>query len=171
MIHDVHHTSQQIRKREREKMMFDYIIVGAGSAGCVLANRLTEDPETSVLLLEAGGNDDAPGIHDPTASISLFQSAVDWAYTTEEEPSLNHREIYWPRGKVLGGGPVRPTSCCMFVGTVMTTTIGKNWETMAGATLMSCPTSKRQRTGNTVPRTIMEEEVLFVLWTCQPSIH
>lgn len=86
-----------------EKTMFDYIIVGAGSAGCVLANRLTEDPETSVLLLEAGGNDDAPGIHDPTAAVSLFQSAVDWAYATEEEPSLNHRKIYWPRGKVLGG--------------------------------------------------------------------
>ncbi len=157
-------TRKKRKNSRHEKTMFDYIIVGAGSAGCVLANRLTEDPETSVLLLEAGGNDDAQGIHDPTASISLFQSAVDWAYTTEEESTLNHRKIYWPQGKVLGV-PARPTSCCRFVGTIMTMTIGKNWETQGGATLMFCPTSKRPRSGNTVPRTIMEEAVPFVLWT------
>src|SRR5215472_16055459 len=85
--------------------MYDYIIVGAGSAGCVLANRLTEDPETSVLLLEAGGNDDVPQIHNPTPTdaLKLLQSAVDWSYFTEEEPHLNDRRIFWPRGKVLGG--------------------------------------------------------------------
>ena len=83
--------------------MYDYIIVGAGSAGCVLANRLTENLETSVLLLEAGGNDDLPAIHDATAAPSLLQTAVDWAYFTEEEPHLKHRKIYHPRGKVLGG--------------------------------------------------------------------
>src|SRR5436853_415698 len=74
--------------------MYDYIIVGAGSAGCVLANRLTENLETSVLLLEAGGNDDLPAIHDATAAPSLLQTAVDWAYFTEEEPHLKHRKIY-----------------------------------------------------------------------------
>jgi choline dehydrogenase len=85
-------------------MMYDYILVGAGSAGCVLANRLTEDPATSVLLLEAGGTDETvPEIHDPTKAIELAHTAVDWAYATEEEPHLNHRKISWPRGKVLGG--------------------------------------------------------------------
>ena len=84
--------------------MYDYILVGAGSAGCVLANRLTEDPATSVLLLEAGGTDETvPEIHDPSKAFELAHTAVDWAYTTEEEPHLHHRKMSWPRGKVLGG--------------------------------------------------------------------
>src|SRR6266571_1847014 len=83
--------------------MYDYVIVGAGSAGCVLANRLTEDPATTVLLLEAGGPDEAQEIHIPAAFSSLFKSPLDWAYETEEQPHLNNRRLYWPRGKVLGG--------------------------------------------------------------------
>lgn len=83
--------------------MYDYIIVGAGSAGCVLANRLTEDPHVSVLLLEAGGQDDRPEIHMPIAFTKLFQTACDWAYETQAQPQLHNRCLSWPRGKVLGG--------------------------------------------------------------------
>jgi choline dehydrogenase len=83
--------------------MYDYIIVGAGSAGCTLASRLTEDPQTSVLLLEAGGTDKKQEIHIPAAFSKLFRTAYDWAYYTEEEPHMGNRKMYWPRGKVLGG--------------------------------------------------------------------
>lgn len=83
--------------------MYDYVIVGAGSAGCVLANRLTEDPDTTVLLLEAGGPDRKLEISIPAAHPSLMRSQVDWSYETEAQAQLNHRRIHWPRGKVLGG--------------------------------------------------------------------
>ncbi len=83
--------------------MYDYVIVGAGSAGCVLANRLTEDAKTTVLLLEAGGPDADKLLHIPAAFPKLFKSPYDWAYYTEPQPRLNHRRMYWPRGKVLGG--------------------------------------------------------------------
>src|SRR5271168_1397021 len=82
---------------------FDYIIVGAGSAGCVLAARLTEDPHTRVLLLEAGGRDTAKEVHIPAAFSKLYKTEVDWNYSTEPEPSLQNRRLYWPRGKMLGG--------------------------------------------------------------------
>lgn len=84
-------------------MIYDYIIVGAGSAGCVLANRLTEDPQTSVLLLEAGGDDKKQEIHIPAAFSKLFKTSYDWTYYTDEEPQMLSRKMYWPRGKVLGG--------------------------------------------------------------------
>jgi choline dehydrogenase len=87
----------------KKKNGFDYVIVGAGSAGCVLAARLTEDPDAQVLLLEAGGPDTAREIHIPAAFSKLFKTAVDWNYSTEPEPYLNNRKLYWPRGKVLGG--------------------------------------------------------------------
>jgi choline dehydrogenase len=82
---------------------YDYIIVGAGSAGCVLAARLTEDLRTRVLLLEAGGEGGAKEIRIPAAFSKLFKTAVDWNYATEPEPHLHNRRLYWPRGKVLGG--------------------------------------------------------------------
>jgi choline dehydrogenase len=84
-------------------MTHDYIVVGAGSAGCVLANRLTEDPAVKVLLLEAGGEDRQQNLHIPAAFSKLFKSAYDWAFYTEPERQLANRKLYWPRGKVLGG--------------------------------------------------------------------
>jgi choline dehydrogenase len=83
--------------------MADYVIVGAGSAGCVLAARLTEDPTVSVTLLEAGGRDSSRNIAIPAAFGELFRTVDDWNYTTEPEPGCNDRAMYWPRGKVLGG--------------------------------------------------------------------
>ena len=83
--------------------MLDFIVVGAGSAGCVLASRLTEDASVRVLLLEAGERDWRPRFHIPAAFFQLFKTSVDWQYYTEEEPHLHGRKLYWPRGKALGG--------------------------------------------------------------------
>ncbi len=82
---------------------YDYIVIGAGSAGCVVANRLTEDSKTTVLLLEAGNPDTKPEIQIPVECIHLLGTEVDWAYFSELEPYLNNRKIFCPRGKVLGG--------------------------------------------------------------------
>ncbi|VXC57516.1 GMC oxidoreductase [Burkholderia sp. 8Y] len=93
-------------KRDARKLEgeFDYIIVGAGTAGCVLANRLTEDPDVSVLLLEAGGKDDYHWIHIPVGYLyCIGNPRTDWLYKTQAEPGLNGRALSYPRGRVLGG--------------------------------------------------------------------
>ena len=83
---------------------FDYIIIGAGSAGCVLANRLSENPDVRVLLLEAGPRDWHPFIHMPAGLAKLVgHKGVNWNYDTAPEPHLDHRALWWPRGRVLGG--------------------------------------------------------------------
>ncbi|HJY45259.1 MAG TPA: GMC family oxidoreductase N-terminal domain-containing protein [Propionibacteriaceae bacterium] len=82
---------------------YHYVIVGAGPAGCVLANRLSADPACRVLLLEAGGSDRKREIRIPAAFTKLFQTSYDWNYRTAKQPQLSNREIYWPRGKTLGG--------------------------------------------------------------------
>lgn len=82
----------------------DYVIVGTGSAGCVVANRLSADAGTEVVVLEAGPRDNDKFIHIPlTWAVKLFRTAVDWDYLTEPQQELNGRQIYWPRGKMLGG--------------------------------------------------------------------
>ncbi len=83
--------------------MYDYVIVGAGSAGCVLANRLSEDPSTRVLLLEAGGKDRSPNIKIPAAFANQFHTKLDWDFMTEPEPHVDDRSLYIPRGRSLGG--------------------------------------------------------------------
>jgi choline dehydrogenase len=86
---------------------YDYIIVGAGSAGCALAYRLSREASRKVLLLEAGGKDSSPLIHMPLGFAFLMKNPVlNWCYQTDPEPNMHHRSISWPRGKVLGG-----TSC------------------------------------------------------------
>ncbi len=83
---------------------YDYLVIGAGSAGCVLANRLSADGRTRVCLLEAGGSNWNPFLHIPAGWAANFNNpSVDWGYHTQPEPHLGNREIYWPRGKVLGG--------------------------------------------------------------------
>ncbi len=83
--------------------MYDYIVVGAGSAGCVLAARLTENHSASVLLIEAGPPDNADEIHIPAAINLLFQSSYDWGFRTVPQDRAAGQSVYWPRGRVIGG--------------------------------------------------------------------
>jgi choline dehydrogenase len=82
---------------------FDVVVVGAGSAGCALAGRLSEDPSLRVLLLEAGGSDDVLEVQVPAALYKTWRTRRDWNYTTEPQPGLGGRRLFWPRGKLLGG--------------------------------------------------------------------
>ncbi|MEV0229773.1 GMC family oxidoreductase N-terminal domain-containing protein [Nonomuraea sp. NPDC050786] len=84
-------------------MEYDYVIVGAGSAGCVLANRLSEDPAVSVALVEAGGKDDKLEIRMPAGFAKLFKTDYDWNYSTAKQSEMSGRTLYWPRGRVIGG--------------------------------------------------------------------
>ncbi|MEU5884786.1 GMC family oxidoreductase N-terminal domain-containing protein [Spirillospora sp. NPDC047279] len=84
-------------------MEFDHIVVGAGSAGCALAARLSEDTSVRVALIEAGGPGKKNEIHIPAAFPKLFKTDVDWNFATAKQPELDNRELYWPRGRMLGG--------------------------------------------------------------------
>ena len=87
---------------------YDFIVIGAGSAGCVLANRLSADPTSKVLLLEAGGPDRNLWLHLPVGYYrTIFNTRLGWGYETEPDPGLNGRQVPWPRGKVLGGSSAR----------------------------------------------------------------
>ena len=82
---------------------YDYLVVGAGSAGCVLAARLTEDQDVSVLLLEAGPSERRPEVAVPLLFPRMFGTGRDWGYRTEPQPALDGRRLFWPRGRMLGG--------------------------------------------------------------------
>ena len=83
---------------------YDYVVVGAGSAGCVLAGRLSEDPRVRVLLLEAGPPDDSLWVHLPIGyGKTMWSDTLKWRFNTDPDPNMNGRRIYWPRGKTLGG--------------------------------------------------------------------
>lgn len=86
-----------------KKLNCDYLIIGAGAAGCVLANRLSANPDNSVLLLEAGGNDRHPYIHIPAGFARLTGTSHSWGYSTVPQSHINHRAVWYPQGKVLGG--------------------------------------------------------------------
>lgn len=97
-------TTQKGERQGMDEGVFDYVIVGAGSAGCVLANRLSEDPAVSVALVEAGGPDRNPWIHIPAGYYRNFSNpAVTWQFGSDPEPHLDGRTVPWPRGRVLGG--------------------------------------------------------------------
>ena len=81
----------------------DYVVVGTGSAGAVVASKLSAEPRSRVVVLEAGPKDKDKFIHIPAAFSKLFRSRHDWDYLTEPQPELNGRQIFWPRGKMLGG--------------------------------------------------------------------
>jgi choline dehydrogenase-like flavoprotein len=104
-------TQQRAQAQAQERLQaqaidgkYDYIIVGAGSAGCLLANRLSADPDTRVLILEAGGNDNWIWFHIPVGYLfAIGNPRSDWCFKTEPEPGLNGRALNYPRGKVIGG--------------------------------------------------------------------
>src|ERR1700760_2853501 len=84
-------------------MSYDYVIVGAGSAGCVLAARLSADPDVTVCLIEAGPSDDIDEVRIPVAGGALRRTRYDWDYDTHDEPHCGGRRLYLPRGRMLGG--------------------------------------------------------------------
>src|SRR3990167_6030758 len=128
---------------------FDYIVTGAGSAGCVVAARLSEGGRYRVLLLEAGGDDSNPWIHVPMGYPKVFANPrFNWMYESEPEPGLMGRRLYQPRGKVLGA-PARSTAWCTCAATRRTTTSGASAVVPAGTGTVCCPISGRARTRRT----------------------
>jgi choline dehydrogenase-like flavoprotein len=127
-----------------EDRMAGYVIVGAGSAGCVLAARLTEDPSVEVTLIEAGGPDSAQEIHIPIALAQLWKSQYDWDYMSQPEPGLDGRYVYLPRGKTLGGSS--SLNAMIYIrGHRADYDVGPPTAPRAGATTRFCPISARRK--------------------------
>lgn len=127
------------------KRQFDYIIVGGGTAGCVLANRLTENPDVQVLLLEAGSRDNNPMIHISGGVGMLFGKRVNWRFRTVPQEHLDNREIWYPQGRTLGGSSA--INAMIYIRAQREDYDG--WEAAgnkAGATTTSCRTSRSPRT-------------------------
>ena len=123
---------------------FDYVVVGSGSAGAVIARRLV-DAGANVCLLEAGGEDANPAIHDPTRLMELQTSPDDWDYVTVPQPGCGGREMHIPRGKVFGGSSAI-NGMIYIRGHRLDSTPGRMPETTAGATRTSSPCSSAPRT-------------------------
>jgi choline dehydrogenase-like flavoprotein len=135
-------------------LQFDYIVVGAGTAGCLLANRLSADPAKRVLLLEAGKQDNYPWIHIPVGYLyCIGNPRTDWLYKTLPEPGLNGRSLAYPRGKTLGG-------CSSINGMIYMRGQARDYNAWAAATgeigRTRCQTSWRMKTTtawtNTAPQ-------------------
>lgn len=125
---------------------FDFIIVGAGSAGCVLADRLTADGRFRVLLLEAGGSDKRLFVQMPAGLGQVFYDPkVNWCYEAEPCQQMGGRTDFWPRGKVLGGSS-SINGMVVSEASARISTTGRGWAIPAGATTMSCPISAARKT-------------------------
>ena len=131
---------------------FDYVIVGAGSAGCVLAARLSEDPDVKVCLIEAGPPDTADEIHIPVGVLPVGHTKYDWAFISDPEPGLGGRQRYLPRGRTLGGSS--SVNAMVYIrGNRPTTTAGRPWGSTGGAGTTCSRTSSRRRTTSAAPAT------------------
>ena len=127
------------------RAQYDYVIVGAGSAGCVLANRLTENEHCHVLLIEAGGEARTRLAEIPGAASWMQGTALDWAFTTTPQRELFDRRIPYPRGRAVGGTSIL-NYMVISAGITATMTDGRRLATMAGATRTSSHTSDEPRT-------------------------
>src|SRR6266498_3352572 len=144
----IHHIRAETRMTPEQ---CDYVVVGAGSAGCVLADRLSANGKYRVVLLEAGGKDRNPWIHIPLGyGRTMFDARVNWMFETEPEPALENRRIKQPRGKVLGGSSsINGLSTCAARPRITTT--GASWAIPDGAMRTCCPISRNPRTRPAAP--------------------